>query len=131
MKKIKLNRTLLLLIFLNLVVLVFLSPVFSSILSKDTSTAKYHSVIIGSDTTRVAKWDIQGKHFIEGEASVNMDVGFNETITGTEDGAWYLEISNESEVEAILNKNSSISFRLYHDSYNLSSPQYLSWNFKI
>lgn len=109
--------------------LIFMVALFAAIGSefKESGTvAKYLSSIDGSDSARVAKWDIsavdeKGESIIMVAESRNVPNG---------EGSWYFQISNDSEVNAKISETSKIKIRL--DSDQLSEIYKLGehyWDF--
>lgn len=94
--------------------LIFMVALFAAIGSefKESGTvAKYLSSIDGSDSARVAKWDInavdeKGESIIMVTESRNVPNG---------EGSWYFQISNNSEVNAKISETSKIKIRLDSD----------------
>ena len=80
--------------------------VYSSGGNKSTTNAAYRTEVNGSDSARVAKWDINSLDKDGEEMSLSADVQNIETGSGN----WFLEIENLSNLE--LNNKPSISFSL-------------------
>lgn len=103
--------------------------VFAANISKKTSSltlTRYKSSVTGSDTSRVAKWEI--KTLSSSGETNNFDLGFRTTIID-EGGCWAFEISNVSEVDGEIDENSYIRIRLDNESYNILSSDSINWNF--
>ncbi len=91
-----------------------------------TQTA-YKTTVDGTDSTRVAKWEVVGVTRNE-SSELNLNVGFNEDIKDS--GSWYFDVQNKSEVIAKFSNDSKIEFRLYHGSYdNIDDVAPIKWNF--
>lgn len=103
--------------------------VFAANISKKTTSltlTRYKSSVTGSDTSRVAKWEI---HTLSSSGEENnFDLGFRTTIID-EGGCWAFEISNVSEVDGEIDENSYIRIRLDNESYNILSSDQINWNF--
>ena len=115
-------------IFLVFVLVVFGILSISGNFKQSTSSAKYRSEISGDDSTRVAKWDVSTISKKDG-AVIELDAGFGTTLDTGSRGNWFIEISNSSEVNAILGNDTTIRFRMDHPSYNGESADTESWNF--
>ena len=90
-----------------------------------TQTA-YRTTVDGTDSVRVAKWDVVGLTRNEG-ANLNLNVGFTENIISG--GDWYFDVQNKSEVIAKISDSSSIKLRLFHSSFNNDDYSTRTWNF--
>ena len=109
-----------------LVVAVILSV--SGNINQSTSNARYRSEISGNDETRVAKWDVSTISKKDG-ATLELDAGFGTTLATGSTGTWFIEVSNSSEVTAIMGNDSTVRFRLDHNSFSDESPDTMAWNF--
>lgn len=118
------NKKSCLLIFVLIVVVVLIAISFQ--FKPSTSVSSYRSQINGSIDARVAKWSVSGVTKKNGE-SISLEVGFKDNIIeGT--GNWFFDIENVSEVNAAIQKNSTITLRLDED--NLSSyGETIQWDF--
>lgn len=118
------NKKSCLLIFVLIVVIVLIAISFQ--FKPSTSVSSYRSQINGSIDARVAKWNVFGVTKKNGE-SISLEVGFKDNIIeGT--GSWFFEIENTSEVNASIQKDSTITLRLDED--NLSSyDETIEWDF--
>ena len=76
--------------------------------------AKYLSQDSSDDSARVAKWKIDS--IDANGVSLDKTIDFNQKIT-TESGFYFFEIQNASEVSAILETNSQITFELSHENF--------------
>lgn len=123
MKKIKIELKYFM---IGLVIVFALLLTFSGGLNDNKTSTAYKTTINGSDGARVAKWDIASISRREGE-TLELSTGFAGEITSK--GNWYFEIENKSEVNAMLNKNSTVTFRLLHDSFKNFEEKEISWNF--
>ena len=92
-------------IFLVFVLVVFGILSISGNFKQSTSSAKYRSEISGDDSARVAKWDVSTISKQNG-ATLDLSAGFKKTIGEETEGNWFIEISNQSEVTAILGDSS-------------------------
>lgn len=105
--------------------------VFAANISKKTSSltlTRYKSSVTGSDTSRVAKWEI--KTLSSSGETNNFDLGFRTSILDKDDnGYWAFEICNSSEVDGEIDENSYIRIRLDNESYNILSSDTINWNF--
>lgn len=116
------NKKSCLLIFVLIVVVVLITIS----LSTSTSVSSYRSEINGSINARVAKWSVSSVTKKNGE-SIFLEAGFKDNIIEGS-GNWFFDIENASEVNAAIQKNSTITLRL--DANNLSSQgESISWNF--
>ena len=109
-----------------LVVTVILS--ISGNINQSTSNARYRSEISGDDETRVAKWDVTTISKKDG-ATLDLEAGFGTTLSTGSTGTWFIEVSNSSEVTAIMGNDSNVRFRLDHNSFSDESPSTMAWNF--
>lgn len=123
MKKFKLETKYLM---IALVVVIGLLLAVSGTFQESKSMTAYKTDATGSDSARVAKWDVVGVTRNNG-AEMDLSLGFSETIKA--DGSWYFEIENNSEVLARIAKTSTIKFRLLHDSFKDLDDESLTWNF--
>ena len=95
--------------------------------SSPITYAKYRLSVDGTDTTRVAKWQITKKSILNGE-NIQLDSGFRtEILDGS--GNWAFQITNDSEVTATVETNSKIRIRLDNDSFKRESSSTIEWNF--
>ena len=110
-----------------LVVAVILSV--SGNINQSTSNARYRSEISSEeDAARVAKWDVSTISKKDG-ATLELDAGFGTTLSTGSTGTWFIEVSNSSEVTAIMGNDSRVRFRLDHNSFSDESPATWAWNF--
>ena len=116
-------------IFLVFVLVVFGILSISGNFKQSTSSAKYRSEISSNgDSARVAKWDVSTISKQNG-ATLDLAAGFTKTIGEETEGNWFIEISNQSEVTAILGNSSKIRIRLDQDSFSGTSANSMPWNF--
>lgn len=95
--------------------------------SSPITYAKYRVSVDGTDTSRVAKWQITKKSILNGE-NIQLDSGFRtEILDGS--GTWAFQITNDSEVTATIEPNSKIRIRLDNDSFKRDSLSEIGWNF--
>lgn len=124
MKKIKIELKYIMIV---LVVIAGVLLAISGNFSETKTMTAYKTTVDGSDSARVAKWDIVGLTR-NGAENLNLNVGFQEEVT--EAGCWYFDISNFSEVSAAISSASTIKFRLIHDNFNSASAKpNVTWNF--
>ena len=100
---------------------------YSSGSNKSTTNAAYRTEMNGSDSARVAKWDINSLDKNGQEMSLSADVQNIESGSGN----WFLEIENLSEVAAKINGSlSTIGIKLDSGIFSLKSyGSDVSWNF--
>lgn len=109
--------------------LIFMVALFAAIGSefKESGTvAKYLSKIDGSDSARVAKWDISA---VDKDGESVIMIAESRTVPSGS-GSWYFQINNKSEVDAKIANTSKIKIRL--DSEQLSEIYKISdhdWDF--
>ena len=115
-------------IFLVFVLVVFGILSISGNFKQSTSSAKYRSEISGDDSVRVAKWDVKTISKKDG-ATIELDTGFGTTLATGSTGNWFIEMSNSSEVNAILGKDSTIRFRIDHSTFDKDSADSMKWDF--
>ena len=115
-------------IFLVFVLVVFGILSISGNFKQSTSSAKYRTDVSGTDSGRIAKWDILTISKKDG-AVIELDTGFGTTLDTGSKGNWFIEISNNSEVNAILSDDTTIRFRMDHPTYDGESSDTESWNF--
>lgn len=95
--------------------------------SSPITYAKYRVSVDGTDTARVAKWQITKKSILNGE-NIQLDSGFRtEILEGS--GTWAFQITNDSEVTATVEPNSKVRIRLDNDSFRRESLSNIGWNF--
>lgn len=95
--------------------------------SSPITYAKYRTTVDGTDTTRVAKWQITKNSILNGE-NIQLDSGFRtEILEGS--GTWAFQITNDSEVTATVEPSSKIRIRLDNDSFRRESSSTIKWNF--
>ncbi len=114
------KKYLFILVFIVVVVLIVTSTNFKP----SSSMSRYRSDINGSSGARVAKWDVKGIAKNGGE-SVLLDAGFTDNITEGK-GNWFFDIENDSELNAEVNSNSTITLRLAADSLSANT---INWDF--
>lgn len=102
--------------------------VYSSGGNKSTTNAAYRTEVNGTDSARVAKWDINSLDKDGEEMSLSADVQNIESGSGN----WFLEIANLSEVVAKYGSNSKIQLKLGSEIFSLNdyfqSGKH-NWNF--
>lgn len=123
MKKVKIEFKYLM---IALVVIAGLLLVFSGNLTQTKSQTAYRTTIDGSDSSRVAKWDVVGVSRKKAQ-EMQLTSGFSENVKT--DGDWYFQIENKSEVNAMISSNSKVTFRLMHDSFKDYQENEVTWNF--
>ncbi len=99
-------------------------------LSKKTSPltlTRYRTSTSGTDSARVAKWEITAVSSKEGE-NIGIDSSFRNSITEG-DGNWAFQFTNKSEVDAFLAGSTKIRIRLDNDNFNSTSSDTIGWNF--
>lgn len=100
--------------------------VYSSETNQSRTNAAYRTEMNGTDSARVAKWDINSLDKDGEEMSLSADVQNIESGSGN----WFLEIENLSEVSAKLNGSSTIGLRLDSEIFGLKSyGNDNPWNF--
>ena len=92
-----------------------------------STTAKYITTADGSDTARVAKWDIDNISKHNG-ATLDVTTTFSKLLESNTSGMWFLEFTNNSEVTAEINDNSSVTLRLDRDTFSSTSPATYKWS---
>lgn len=112
MKKVLKNKKV---IIYSLLALLFLLIWICGSLKNDTSLARYTSSASGGDEVTVAKWSIIG--LTEKGKDLSLAVDFNEKLKSNDTGSWYFEISNASEVSAMISKDSTIKAELLHNDF--------------
>ena len=91
-----------------------------------TTNAAYRTEMNGSDSARVAKWDINSLDKDGEEMSLSADVQNIEQGSGN----WFIEIENLSEVAAKLGSSSTIGIRLDSEIFGLKTyGNDNPWNF--
>lgn len=123
MKKIKIEFKYLM---IALVVIAGVLLAVSGSFSETKTMTAYKTTVDGSDSARVAKWDVVGVSRKNAQ-EMELESGFAEEISSN--GDWYFEIENLSEVNAMLSKDSQVTFRLVHDSFNNFTEEEISWDF--
>jgi len=127
MKKLLKNKKFVL--YATLIIVVLLMWACGS-LNTTKSSASYKSEISSTDSTaKVAKWNIIDVAKKKG-TNVDLEVGFSEKITDTDSGRsgdWFLELDNQSEVNAKIDLDSKISLQLHHDTF--TGLKNTDWNF--
>ncbi len=100
--------------------------VYSSGGNQSTTNAAYRTEMNGSDSARVAKWDINSLDKDGEEMSLSADVQNIEKGSGN----WFIEIENLSEVAAKLGSSSTIGIRLDSEIFGLKTyGNDNPWNF--
>ena len=100
--------------------------VYSSGGNRSTTNAAYRTEMNGTDSARVAKWDINSLDKDGEEMSLSADVQNIEQGSGN----WFLEIENLSEVAAKLGSSSTIGIRLDSEIFSLKTyGDDNPWNF--
>ena len=115
-------------IFLVFVLVVTVILSISGNINQSTSNARYRSEISGDDAARVAKWDVSTISKKDG-ATLSLDAGFGTTLSTGSTGTWFIEVSNKSEVNAVLGNDSTVRFRINHSSFSADSPSTMAWDF--
>lgn len=110
--------------------LIFMVALFAAIGSefKESGTvAKYLSKIDGSDSARVAKWDISA---VDKDGESIVMVAESRTVPSGS-GEWYFQISNNSEVAAKISSSSEIKIRLDATQflYTTEKDEIKNWDF--
>lgn len=110
--------------------LIFMVALFAAIGSefKESGTvAKYLSKIDGSDSARVAKWDISA---VDKDGESIVMVAESRTVPSGS-GEWYFQISNNSEVAAKISSSSEIKIRLDATQflYTTEKDDIKNWDF--
>lgn len=123
MKKIKIELKYIMIV---LVVIAGVLLAVSGNFSETKTMTAYKTTVNGSDSARVAKWDVVGVSRKNAQ-EMQLTSGFAEEITS--EGNWYFEISNLSEVNAMISKNSTVTFRLMHESFASFVDDEISWDF--
>ena len=123
MKKIKIEFKYVMIL---LVVVIGVMLALSGTMMETKTMTAYKTTIDGSDSARVAKWDVVGLTK-NNAANMNLNAGFSQEVK--ESGNWYFEIENKSEVNAIINNKSTVKFRLMHSSFQDNKNDTISWNF--
>ena len=108
-----------------LIIIIGLMLTCSGAFTEVTTYTAYRTEIVGEDTINIAKWDVVGLTKNKG-ANIDLNVGFAQEVTT--DGNWYFEIENKSDVSAIINKSSTIKFKLLHSAFE-SFADTVSWDF--
>ncbi|MBQ2892476.1 MAG: hypothetical protein IJE45_06245 [Bacilli bacterium] len=114
-------------IFLVFVLVVFGILSISGNFKQSTSSAKYRSEVSGTDSGRIAKWDIKTISKKDG-AEISLDTGFGTTLSTGSTGNWFIEISNSSEVNAALSNDTTFRFRIDHTTFD-GTEETINWNF--
>ena len=123
MKKFKLETKYLM---ITLVIVIGLLLAVSGTFQESKSMTAYKTDATGSDSARVAKWDVVGVTRNNG-VDMDLSLGFSKEVK--EAGDWYFEIENKSEVLAKISNASTIKFRLLHDSFADFEDSTITWNF--
>lgn len=112
-----------------LVIMLALIIVVANVCKRTSSVtlAKYRTSVDGTDSTRVAKWSLSKSSILQGD-DIELDSGFRtEILDGS--GNWAFQISNDSEVDAAVDLDSTIRIRLDNDSFYRGSADTMNWNF--
>ncbi len=91
------------------------------------TNASYKTIINGDSNATVAKWSITALDKDGTDVSM-LGEGFKLEDTDSQ-GKWLFEIANNSDVMAIIDKNSKIRIRLDSDNFKTNDIATLSWNF--
>lgn len=119
------NTTILKRLLIYCVIIFALLLTVSGSLESTTTYTAYRTSVSAEDSARVAKWDVTGITKNKG-ANIDLNVGFSEEVSDS--GDWYFEIENKSEVNAAINKNSVIKFRLFSTSF-VEFEDKIKWDF--
>lgn len=88
---------------------------------------RYQTYVEVDDKTRVAKWNLN-KESIVNEEKIEVSSGFRTEILDGK-GSWVFAITNDSEVNAQLEKETFLRIRLDNDSFTKDSSDRINWNF--
>lgn len=121
------KKYVILLLFFGVAVLLALSSNYD----QSTTNAAYKTTISGSDSARVAKWEI-GEDEADG-AGITMNAGML-TLEEEDSGTWYFEVSNKSDVTAIIENTSKIQINLQSaifgtDKFTQDPTDEFTWNY--